>query len=407
MTNPLELYANGQKVSTLALEATIGRPQLSRMHADARFFGNEQFRLKPVAEGWVISPVPGTINPTLVNNAPLLGPQTVSSGMAVKVRGANGLILELRMPLQAATGAAPLPTSLAPLPAPAAPPPFEPPRGSAIPPGNMAATSFSLQDLLNRIEANRAQAQQYKTNANLANAGAAITYLLTSGSKRRTVRTAGDVIAVGGVLYGSNQRNQAYNLEAQNNTLIDSGLSIVELEGVPKLGSEINPDAKNRFLELVLRLGNQVDDVIKRQGNRLKNMSLLGKSNQQLLLNAVNIDIIRNKLRLNRIYSQIDRTMVFPDYKGEFSRGVSGIDATKLQKEGLYAKLIIGICVILGILLVSATPYAAILACIGVGFLGLNHFVPVFPETRKLKEALCGLVGGLQNRPPIHTLCAA
>jgi hypothetical protein len=268
----------------------------------------------------------------------------------------------------------------------------------------LGAATFRLEDLLNRIEANSGQAQQHRSNANLANAGAAITYLLTSGSKRRTVRTAGEVVALGGVLYGGSQRNQASNLDAQNNTLIDSGLSVIELEGVSRLRSDSNSDVKRRFLELVLRLGGRVDDVIKQQGDRMKNMSLLGKSNQQLLLNAVNVDIIRNKFRLNRIYSQIDRAKVFPDYGSEFSRKVSAVDVPKLQKEGLYSKLIIGVCVVLGILLASATPYAAILAFIGVGFWGLNHFFPVFPETRKLKEALCALVGGLQNQPPTHTL---
>jgi hypothetical protein len=268
----------------------------------------------------------------------------------------------------------------------------------------LSAAVFRLEDLLNRIEANSGQAQQHRSNASLANAGAAITYLLTSGSKRRTVRTAGDVIALGGVLYGGSQRNQASNLDAQNNTLIDSGLSVIESEGFSRLRSEWNPDIKRRFLELVLRLGGRVDDVVKRQGDRLKNMSLLGKSNQQLILNAANIDIIRNKFRLNQIYSQIDRAKVFADYSGEFGRRVSAVDVPKLQKEGLYSKLIIGACVVLGILLASASPYAAILACIGVGFWGLNHFVPVFPETRKLKGALCALVGGLQNQPPVHTL---
>ena len=99
---PLEIIANGHKVSTLRLETTIGRPHLSRIHADARFFNNEQFRLKPVAGGWVISPVPGTVNPTLVNNAPLLGPQPVSNGTTIKVRGASGLTLELRLENQIA-----------------------------------------------------------------------------------------------------------------------------------------------------------------------------------------------------------------------------------------------------------------------------------------------------------------
>jgi hypothetical protein len=400
----LEIFANGQKVSTLRLETTIGRPHLSRVHADARFFGSEQFRLKPAAEGWVISPVPGTVNATLVNDAPLVGPRPVSSGMMVKVRGADGLVLELRMPGEAATAPRPSPVPLAPTPALPARSPYEPPRPSAIPSGDLGAATFRLEDLLNRIEANSGQAQQHRSNAKLANAGAAITYLLTSGSKRRIVRTAGDVVALGGVLYGSSQRNQAANLDAENNRLIDSGLSVIELEGGSRLRSEANFGVKRRFLELVLRLGDRVDDVIKQQGDRMKNMSLLGKSNQQLLLNAVNVDIIRNKFRLNRIYSQIDHTKVFPDYGSEFSRKVSAVDVPKLQKEGLYAKLIIGACVVLGILLASATPYAAILAFIGVGFWGLNHFVPVFPETRKLKEALCALVDGMQNQPPVHVL---
>ena len=409
--SPIQVYANGQKVSTLALETTIGRPHLSRVHADARFFGNEQFRLKPAAGGWVISPVPGTVNPTLVNNAPLLGPQPVSNGMTVKVRGANGLALELRMLPEPATAPRPSPAPPARIPAPLAPPPAPPawtpdesPRPCAIPSGDLGAATSRLEDLLNRIEANSGQAQQHRSNANLANAGAALTYLLTSGSKRRIVRTAGEVVALGGVLYGSSQRNQASNLDAQNNTLIDSGLSVIELDGVSRLRSESNPDMKRRFLELVLRLGGRVDGVIQQQGDRMKNMSLLGRNNQQLAMNALNVDIIRNNFRLNRVYSQLDPTKVFPDYGSEFSRKVSAVDVPKLQKEGLYSKLIIGACVVLGILLASATPYAAILAFIGVGFWGLNHFFPVFPETRKLKAALCGLVSGLQNQPPVHSL---
>ena len=167
------------------------------------------------------------------------------------------------------------------------------------------------------------------------------------------------------------------------------------------------PDAKRRFLELVLRLGIQVDAVIKRQGNRMKNMSLLGKHNQQLLLNAVNGDSVRNRLRLNRIYGQIDRTKVFPDYRSEFSRGVSGIAATKLQKEGLYSKLIIGACIVLGFLLAGASPFAVVLVFIGAGFWGVNHFAPVFLETRKLKNALCALVDGMQSQPGVYPLSAA
>ena len=404
MTQPLELYANGQKVSTLRLEAAIGRAHLSRVHADARFFSSEQFRLTPAAAGWVISPVPGTVNATLVNDAPLAGPRPVSSGMTVKVRGASGLVLELRMASEVITAPAATTPSVAPLAHPLSPPPYEPPIPPASPCGDLGAATVRLEDIMNRIEANSAQAQQRRYNANLANAGAAITYLLTTGSRRRIVRTAGEVVALGGVLYGSSQRNHAANLDSENNRLIDSGLSVIELEGLSSLRSGGRPDVKRRFLELVLRLGGQIDDVIKRQGDRMKNMSLLGKSNQQLLLNAVNVDIIRNKLRLNRVYSQIDRTKVFPDYSSEFSRRVSGIDATRVQKEGLYSILIIGACVAVGVLLASAIPFAAVLVFIGAGFWGVNHFAPVFPETRKLKNALCALVGGMQSHPAVRTL---
>ena len=40
--NPLEIVANGQKVTTLRLESVIGRADLSRVHADARLFNNDQ-----------------------------------------------------------------------------------------------------------------------------------------------------------------------------------------------------------------------------------------------------------------------------------------------------------------------------------------------------------------------------
>lgn len=404
---PLELYANGQKVSTLRLEAAIGRAHLSRVHAEARFFSSKQFSLKPAADGWIISPVPGTVNATLVNDAPLVGPRPVSSGMTVRVCGANGLKLELRMPSEAVTAPAVIATSVASLAPPLAPRPHELPIASAIPSGDLGAATFRLEDILNRIEANSAEAERRRASANLANAGAAIAYLLTAGSRRRAVRTAGEVVALGGVLYGSTQTNQAGNLDAENNRLIDSALSVIEMEGISRLRSEGSPDVKRRLVELVLRLGGQVDNVIRRQGDRMKNMSLLGKHNQQMLLSAVNVDIIRNKLRLNRIYSQIDHTKVFPEYGSEFSRRVSGIDATKLQKEGLYSKLIIGACVVLGFLLASAIPFAVVLVLIGAGFWGVNHFAPFFPETRKLKNALCALVDSMQSQPAARTLSVA
>jgi predicted transglutaminase-like cysteine proteinase len=93
----IEIYANGHKVSTLRLETAIGWPHLSGGHVDARFYGNEQFRLKPVGE---------------MLGTQLLGPQPVSNGMTVKVRGASGLTLELRLETQVSAASSKPPQAL-------------------------------------------------------------------------------------------------------------------------------------------------------------------------------------------------------------------------------------------------------------------------------------------------------
>ena len=269
---------------------------------------------------------------------------------------------------------------------------------------DLTTATFSLQEILNRIEANRGQAMQHRSNANLANAGSVLAYLLTSGSKNRTVRTVGGVAALGGVLYGSSQRNQAANFDAQNSLLFDSGLSRIELDGLLRLRTETNPDVKRKFLELVLRISSLVNEELKRNGSKIKNKSLLWRKNQDLLMLAGSIDIIRNKLRLNRVFSQIDRTKVFPDYNGVFNRQVSAIDVKTLRKEGLYSKIFIGSCIVLGLILANKNSSAVILLLLGIGFWAVNHFFPLFPETRKLKNALKNLVNGLQNQPPIQNL---
>lgn len=404
---PLDLYANSQKISTLRLEAAVGRPHLMRAHAEARFFANEQFRLKPTADGWIISPVPGAINPTLVNGTPLTTPRPVSNGMIVKVRGAEGLTLELRTLEESTPLTAAIPASSRTGTSLVSPAPHSPPRPDYPPPGDLAGANVTLQNFLHQIEANAVQAQQHRSNAALANAGAAVTYLLTRGSKRETVRTIGNLAAIGGLVYGTSQSHRATALESQNNTLITSSLRAIQIEGLPRLPSATSSAAKHEFLALVLRLGSQVDQAIQTQGNRLKNMSLLGRKNQDLAVNALQVDIIANKLHLHQIYSEIDHTKTFPNYADEFSRQVSSVDAAKLPREGLYAKLIIWGCIILGVILANVHPAGAIILAVGLGFWGINHIFPIFPETRKLKQAIISLIDKLQNTPPTLTLRAA
>ena len=94
---PLEIIANGQTVATLRLGTTMGRLHFSKIHSDARYLNSDQFRLSLNGDEWFISPVAGTVNPTLVYNRPLERSQPVHSGMALTVQGAVGLHLEFRL----------------------------------------------------------------------------------------------------------------------------------------------------------------------------------------------------------------------------------------------------------------------------------------------------------------------
>jgi len=129
--NSVELIVNGQKLTALRLESTIGRAHVSRCHTDSRFFSSEQFRLTPSGAGWIISPVVGSVNPTLVDGLPLTSPHPVIDGMTVTVRGATGLSIVLKCPipdsLPAPAGAASLPPVTASLPPPTPPPPSSSP----------------------------------------------------------------------------------------------------------------------------------------------------------------------------------------------------------------------------------------------------------------------------------------
>ena len=130
---PLEITANGQKIATLRLATAFGRPHVARAHADARFYGHEQFTLTTSVAGWVIVPVAGVLNPTLVNGVTLNTPTPVSDGMTVSVRGAAGLVLTLRI-LDAVPVLAPSPGgSPAPATLPSAPPPSGSPPGTPAP----------------------------------------------------------------------------------------------------------------------------------------------------------------------------------------------------------------------------------------------------------------------------------
>ena len=272
---------------------------------------------------------------------------------------------------------------------------------------SLTSTIISLQDILGRIQSNNTQSQQYKNNAAMAGAGAAAAILLTSGSKKQSVRTIGNLAALGGVLYGNNQSNKAALLDAQNIQLISGALGIVESQGVQHVQRRSDPtNTVCQFVEVLLRLGLQVDGMLKRNAGRIKNRGILTNANQELLLNAECVDIVQNKLRLNRIITQIDRKINIKDYAAEFKQDILGIDRGLLRKQSIYTIAVIWALLISGILLGNVHQSAVAIFLAGLVLYAVNSFFPLFSEPRKLRKASNRLINGLTAQPSVLTLVA-
>jgi len=72
--------------------------------------------------------------------------------------------------------------------------------------------------------------------------------------------------------------------------------------------------------------------------------------------------------------------------------------------EGIYTRIIIGVLVVLGIALANINPSGTWIFLAGIGFWGINHFFPFFPQSRKLRNAINSLVEALQNQSTVQNL---
>jgi hypothetical protein len=244
------------------------------------------------------------------------------------------------------------------------------------------------EPILVEIELNSVQINQHNTNANMANTGAALSYLFTSNSKNSTVRTLGQVATIGGIVYGSSQKSQANSIERNNIILISQILNIVESEGINNIRQERDTNNIRRFIELNLKTGKYLDHIVVKYTSRFKSKSRLGKKNILLLTNANNIDVFNHKLRLNKIYNQLDPTKRIESIEQEFLTKVSTLKIDKIIKEGLYTRVVIVSLIILGFVTIQSFNYSSWLIISGLLFWGINHYFPFFPETKKLKTVV-------------------
>jgi hypothetical protein len=96
----LELVAPNGSSLQLRVRTELGKAVMRRFGPDGEFWDDRQCVLeRGSGRHWVVSPIPGTINETLVNGEPLTSPRTLRQGDLIAVgRAARGIV---KLPLRA------------------------------------------------------------------------------------------------------------------------------------------------------------------------------------------------------------------------------------------------------------------------------------------------------------------
>jgi hypothetical protein len=115
---------------------------------------------------------------------------------------------------------------------------------------SLQSNLFQLENLVINIETLTLKMNSHFENANTSSVAAAATYLLTSNAKNNTVRTLGQIGAIGGFLYSGNQRNKANNIEELVIQNVTSGISMIETGFIIQVRNERDMTVIKKFLEL-------------------------------------------------------------------------------------------------------------------------------------------------------------
>lgn len=261
-----------------------------------------------------------------------------------------------------------------------------------------------LESCVIEIESQLIQIDNHNSNANMASAGSIAAYFLTNDSKNKTVRTVGQVAAIGGMIFSANQRSKANSIESLALLNIGKAINIIERDCKPYIRIEKNVDSIRSFLEILLRYGATIDVLLKKTISKLKWKGHLGKKNQDILLNVNHIDIINKKLRHNETLNFIDRNIRINDPAVKFTMQTKAIDKEKLRKEGIWIRASVILLLITGVILQNQNSFGQYLFIAAIALWALNHFFPIFPETKKLRSAVSDFNSELQNTIGIRSI---
>ena len=98
----VELLLDGRPAMTMRIDTTVGRAMLKPISPDAQFAGDSQFRIhRSASREWMVSPVAGTPNETIVDGVRLSAPTPLRAGMRLAIgnsaKGIEKLPLVVRL----------------------------------------------------------------------------------------------------------------------------------------------------------------------------------------------------------------------------------------------------------------------------------------------------------------------
>ncbi len=86
----------------IGIDTVVGRAMLKPLSADAQFFDEKQFRIYRASSGeWMIAPLPGTPNETMIDGHAVLAMTALRNGMRLAIgnsaKGIEKLPLTVRL----------------------------------------------------------------------------------------------------------------------------------------------------------------------------------------------------------------------------------------------------------------------------------------------------------------------
>lgn len=245
-----------------------------------------------------------------------------------------------------------------------------------------------LDDIINQIQNNNVEISSFDSNAKSAMTGAAAAYLLTNNSKNQTTRTLGQLAAVGGVVYGSNQRNKSNELKYKNLQLLSNSIQIMNNNSLTSFQSETNFQTKHNFLLKLMAISNYLDSYVLNYCNSIKSKNIIFSNGQNLLMSLEIHEIFYLKIKLNAFINRIDSSICKNSFVHNYTQLNRSIDANKLKSEGIIIMTIIILCLLAGIAIIqnSNISTGTFLLLMAPIIYFIHTFFPFLKESKKLKS---------------------